>query len=54
MLSAIKEKYEPPRKRRKKRETFTDSDGKEMMMGVEGFAEHVYDYGELEKKLRKN
>lgn len=54
MLSAIKDNYEPPKKRRKKRETFTDSDGREMMMGVEGFAEHVYDYGELEKKLRKN
>lgn len=54
MLSAIKDNYEPPKKRRKKRETFIDSNGKEMMMGVDGFAERVYDYGELERKLRKN
>lgn len=54
MLSAIRDKYEPPRKRKKKCETFTDSNGDEMMIGVEGFAERVYDYEELEKKLRKN
>ena len=54
MLSAIKNNYEPPKKRIKKIETFIDKNGIEKMIGVEGFEEHVYDYAELERKLRKN
>lgn len=54
MISAIKNEYQSPKKHKKKPETFINDNGREMMIGVEGFAERVYDYDALEKKLRKN